>query len=380
MLSINICGDVYPTATDIPYFISGDADRVFGSIYPQLKAADINLINLETPFIMKSSPIPKSGANFGVPGECINAIKNANIKLLNLGNNHIMDHGPDGLLNTISVIKDANLDYVGVGNNLQDAQKPYVFEAHNQSIGIFSFAETEFSIAGTNKPGANPLDLINFMRSFAKYKTNLDHTIILLHAGKEHYPFPTPELQKLCRFMIEEGANIIVCQHSHCIGAIESYLNGIVFYGQGNFIFNPGNKNNNSLYQGFMLTLLLEKSRSGIKYSITPFKQQKLQPGLCELTPTEYDNLQTLFRSYAEVVGDVQKVHEQWKVFSKKKTNLYFSVLRGHNAVVRKINSFIPFSRFFYSRSELLTLLNIIRCQSHKEVLTAILEDESNIV
>lgn len=64
-----------------------------------------------------------------------------------------------------------------------------------------------------------------------------DYTIVLYHGGKEHYRFPSPNLQKYCRKFIEKGANIVICQHSHCIGCEENYKNGKIIYGQGNFLF-----------------------------------------------------------------------------------------------------------------------------------------------
>ncbi len=64
-----------------------------------------------------------------------------------------------------------------------------------------------------------------------------DKIIVILHGGIEYYPFPSPELQDKCHFLIEEGADIIVCQHTHCAGCIEEYLNGYIIYGQGNLIF-----------------------------------------------------------------------------------------------------------------------------------------------
>ena len=60
---------------------------------------------------------------------------------------------------------------------------------------------------------------------------------MLYHGGKEHYRYPSPLLQKVCRKIVDSGADVVVCQHSHCIGCEEHYKNGVIVYGQGNFIF-----------------------------------------------------------------------------------------------------------------------------------------------
>jgi poly-gamma-glutamate synthesis protein (capsule biosynthesis protein) len=98
-------------------------------------------------------------------------------------------------------------------------------------IGILALAEHEFSIATKNSPSANPLDLIEFVRSFKRHRDDFDYVIVLLHCGKEHYPYPSPKLQKTCHFMVEEGANAVICQHSHCTGCYEDYAGGHIVYG-----------------------------------------------------------------------------------------------------------------------------------------------------
>jgi len=49
-----------------------------------------------------------------------------------------------------------------------------------------------------------------------------------------------PDLQKVCRKILEKGAVLVVCQHNHCIGTYEKYYDSTIVYGQGNFIFNKG--------------------------------------------------------------------------------------------------------------------------------------------
>lgn len=61
---------------------------------------------------------------------------------------------------------------------------------------------------------------------------------MLYHGGKEYYRYSSPNLQKTCRKMTEKGADLVLCQHSHCIGSYEEYNDSTILYGQGNFIFN----------------------------------------------------------------------------------------------------------------------------------------------
>ena len=59
--------------------------------------------------------------------------------------------------------------------------------------------------------------------------------IVLYHGGKEYCQYPSPRLRKLCQAMVRKGADLVLCQHSHCVGTYERYEGGHILYGQGNF-------------------------------------------------------------------------------------------------------------------------------------------------
>ena len=84
--------------------------------------------------------------------------------------------------------------------------------------------------------GANPLILLS-LDHIQELKSKCDYVIVLYHGGNEHYRYPSPHLQKVCRKIAEKGADLVICQHSHCIGCYEKYRGSIIVFGQGNFIF-----------------------------------------------------------------------------------------------------------------------------------------------
>jgi len=58
--------------------------------------------------------------------------------------------------------------------------------------------------------------------------------------------------------MISSGADLVICQHSHCIGSYEKYGNGIIVYGQGNFLFD---RHDDEFYQtGLLVKVKLGKA------------------------------------------------------------------------------------------------------------------------
>lgn len=195
-----------------------------------IQNADYRIFNLEVPLTDLEQPIPKCGPNLMAPTRCIAGYKAMNIDLLTLANNHILDQGQQGLKSKCEVLESAGIAYTGVGQTPKEAAKPYVFECDGKSIGVYAYAEHEFSIVTEYTAGANPIDLLETPDHIAALKAECDYVIVLYHGGKEYYRYPSPNLQKVCRKLVEKGADLVVCQHSHCIGCEEKIRVGVQLY------------------------------------------------------------------------------------------------------------------------------------------------------
>ena len=75
------------------------------------------------------------------------------------------------------------------------------------------------------------------MHDIREAKKNADIVIVIYHGGKEYCRYPSPRLRLLCHEMVECGADVVVTQHSHCVGCYEQWENGQILYGQGNLHF-----------------------------------------------------------------------------------------------------------------------------------------------
>lgn len=368
-----IGGDICPTPGDIDLFLAGKSSELFGDLLPEFASADLTLVNLECPLIDAPSPIAKSGAHFGVPRGCINGLKKAGIDVISLANNHIMDHGRAGLESTLSACKDAGLSTVGAGPNLEAARRMHVTKRKGVRLGILSCAEHEFSIATTSKAGANPIDPIEFTRILSRESGNFDHLIVLLHAGKEHTPYPPPKLQNLARFMIEQGASAIICQHSHYSGVYEHYRNGFISYGQGNFLFNPYPDARHWLYEGYLIAMNLDVQSLPV-VEIIPHAQLGVKPGVRRMDNVSAKKFRTTLARVSEEIADPTFLEQQWLEQCLKNRQLYLSILRGQGRILRNINKHIPINNLHYSRQQSLVLYDVIHCESKHEELATILD------
>src|SRR6478672_10327093 len=109
MINVIVGGDVCPINRSIRHFKAGDASAIFNDLLPEFGEADLCIANLECPLVSEPSPIIKSGPVFGVESSCINGLRESGIDILNLANNHILDHGPQGLKNTLTVCAGAGI-------------------------------------------------------------------------------------------------------------------------------------------------------------------------------------------------------------------------------------------------------------------------------
>ena len=126
---------------------------------------------------------------------------------------------------------------VGAGDNLQQASKPLYIKIKNKTIAILNFAEQEFSVAGKNTAGANPLNIIDNYHSIQDAKQQADILLVIVHGGHEGYPLPSPRMVQTYRFFAEIGASVVVGHHTHCASGFEVYHGVPIFYSLGNFIF-----------------------------------------------------------------------------------------------------------------------------------------------
>ncbi len=238
-MSVIIIGaDLVPTASNQQYFETGNMSEIVDStILTELKSADYRIFNLEVPLTDKKDPLKKCGPKLSASTLSVEGYKALGVDFLTLANNHILDQGKTGILSTVDTLNAAEIAFAGVGKARADRSAPHIFTVDNKKIGIYCCAEHEFSVVPEGQIGANPFDALESLDDIAALKAECDYVICLYHGGKEHYRYPSPYLQRVCRKIAEKGADLVVCQHSHSIGCEEQYQNSTIVYGQGNFLF-----------------------------------------------------------------------------------------------------------------------------------------------
>ena len=373
-MRILIGADLVPTKSNEELFKIGAAVDLVGSgLCELLKKADYRIFNMELPLTNTYTPIIKSGPTHIAPTATIEGYKALGTNLVTLANNHIMDQGDQGLFSTIGVLNDNGISFLGAGRNLEQAQKPYLFEISGKKIGIYACAEHEFSIADASTPGANPFDPLESLDHIVEMKKVCDYAIVLYHGGKEHYRYPSMNLQKVCRKIVEKGADLVLCQHSHCIGCEEKYKSATIVYGQGNFLFD---EDENELWQTSLLVQVgdnfeisyipLVKKGNGVR--LADSKQRK------EILDDFYTRSLELTRE-----GVVEKKYEE---YVEKQSLYYLFTLSGmrRGFIYKAFNKLSGYQldsyilKKKYGGKNGLAVINFFECEAHRELITVLLK------
>ena len=368
-MSILIGADIVPTKSNVEQFNKGDAAFLVGSeLLKILNDADYRIFNLEVPLTDVCSPIDKCGPNLIAPTSTINGYKSIGVDFVTLANNHILDQGVQGLQSTCDLLRKNNIAYCGVGDNLSLAKIPFIFKLDGKKIGIYACAEHEFSIATEDSDGANPFDPLGSFDHVSFLKQEVDYVIVLYHGGKEHYRYPSPNLQRICHKFVKSGANLVVCQHSHCIGCEEKYLGGTIVYGQGNFLFDDSES------EFWQTSILIQIDND---FQITYIPLVKKGNGVRLASENDSNKILKVFFDRSEEIKTDGQIENKYNEFSRRMIDGYLLKLSGtgKSFVFRVMNKLTKQKygkwkiKRRFKKQDLLAILNIVECEAHRELL-----------
>ncbi|MEK5405947.1 CapA family protein [Paenibacillus sp. FSL W8-0439] len=216
---------------DFPY-------QYLGSLFHK---DDLTIANLETPvttngvgalnktYVYKSSP------------KALTAMAAAGIDAVNLANNHILDQGTSGLLDTLNYLDEKGIAHAGAGRNAKEAYAPHYFERNGIKIALLGatrvMPEANWN-AGAQQPGvAGAYDSTAIVKSIREARNQADLVIVVAHWGKERATALEPHQTELSHAFIDAGADLVVGGHPHVLQGMEQYKGKWIAYSTGNFIF-----------------------------------------------------------------------------------------------------------------------------------------------
>lgn len=357
--------------------IKGDAASIFGEFLPMIKDAGLAITNLESPLLKMGKKITKTGPAIKSPPESIELLEKAGFDLVTLANNHIMDFGKEGLESTLKTCRNAGIETVGAGTLPEEIKKNYYFELDEKKISVINMAENEFGTSQYGSPGGNSLNPVDNYYAISEAKKKSDRVIVIVHGGHEHITLPSPRMKKEFRFFVDAGADAVICHHSHCISGYEVYNDAPIFYGIGNFLFDKGQVSISTTWNtGMIVELLIDEVSFSFDYHF--FIQNGLEVGLLKPDAIGIEHLENKLDQLNSIIADDKRLEREFKVSCEDAHKRYSSYIEPHSFRILHFlrnRNLIP---SFLSKRKKLLLLNLTRCEAHREMLTYILTNENS--
>jgi poly-gamma-glutamate capsule biosynthesis protein CapA/YwtB (metallophosphatase superfamily) len=300
---ILITGDFYGGYRIEELILNKKFIQLFNDFLPFIRNANIAITNLEAPLLKNGNPIKKTGPAIKAIPETIEAMKYAGFNLLTLANNHIMDFGAEGLLNTLKLCDENEISFIGAGENYQKASQTLYKEINDLKIAFINFTENEWSTTTNNIAGANPLNPIANYYKIQEAKALTDFVIVIVHGGHETYNLPSPRMKETYRFFVDAGADAVIGHHTHCYSGYEVYKGAPIFYSLGNFLFDSKTTRPESWHSGFAVRLFLSKIERP-SFEIIPYLQSMHIVGVKILHDQEKVNFNNELEKLNAIIQD----------------------------------------------------------------------------
>lgn len=241
---------------------------LFAKAAPLFQEADFSFVNLEHT-LARSGKLLKGKPFFhrGVPG-LAEGFTEAGIDLAVIANNHMLDFGEEAFFETLDVLDEHGLPYVGAGKDLTEARAPVIMERKGLRIGVLAYSTTlpQGSAAGPNEPGVNPLrvetvyriphnpyeypgiapeietrtvpaDLRRIKGEVQRLRRQADIVLVYVHWGVSMTHAVRDFQREIGHAAIDSGAAAVFGGHQHVLSAVEFYKGCPIVHSTGNFIF-----------------------------------------------------------------------------------------------------------------------------------------------
>lgn len=305
------------------------------NVEPLLGKTDITMGNLES--IIAGSEIGLSSfPKFNGPVELGYTLRELGFDIVTLANNHVLDRGEEGLLKSISNLKEIGLEYDGAFETEEDQKRLRIIKINGLKVCFLSYTNTT---NGINVPD-NKTYLVNSFKqkSFLKLtkemrilksKNIVDVIIFSIHFGSEYHMLPTAKQKEMCASLADAGADVIIGHHPHVLQPpewIESSRGNKTFvaYSMGNFFTGQ-----NGLHRQIGGVLSLEISKPDSKYKNIEIKSPKYH-----LTFVEREKrMRYVLNSFEEYMKNNSYIEMEEGKFESKKI---------YESVKQRLQTYIP--------------------------------------
>jgi poly-gamma-glutamate synthesis protein (capsule biosynthesis protein) len=198
--------------------------EVFGQVSEELQNADVTIGNLEG--AISDAPVPPNSVWLHLPLDTPAMLTEAGFDILGLANNHALDAGPAGLVETRRLLQATDLEPVEGRNVLR--------EIDGLTIAFLAWNDL-------GAPDQEPL-----LASVRGARAIADGVVVMVHWGREYQRHPSLPQRDLAGALLDAGADVVVGSHPHVVQDLEVVQpeagdrTRLIAYSLGNFVFDQG--------------------------------------------------------------------------------------------------------------------------------------------
>ncbi|MBU5595415.1 CapA family protein [Amphibacillus sp. MSJ-3] len=180
---------------------------------------------------------------FNSPQEVGDMVKELDIDLVNLANNHTLDRGEDVIHSALDYWDELGIPYVGSYRDNKDKNTIRVIEKNNIAVSFlgYSYGTNGMPIPDGKDHLIDLIDQEQIAQDVAKAKEISDIVVMHLHFGDEYMRMPNTFQTELVQYVVDQGVDIVYGHHPHVLQPVdwvesETGKTAFVIYSLGNFL------------------------------------------------------------------------------------------------------------------------------------------------
>lgn len=222
-------------------------EEFWGSTRSTLGAADGVIGNLEFAITRCQSRWQRTPKVFHFRSDIssVDVLRAGNIRAVTLANNHILDYGEEGLIETLRYLDLADIAHAGAGHSLDEAAAPAVFDAGGLRIGLISLTDNEPPFGATDeRPGTNYIEITTEAAALGRVEDAIrrartegaEFIVLSPHWGPNMVVKPPQEFRDFAHAAIDMGVDLIHGHSAHIFQGVEVYNDRLIMYDTGDFL------------------------------------------------------------------------------------------------------------------------------------------------
>ncbi len=214
-----------------------DFRYIFEYIEPIIKTHDLAFYNQETIIGGKQLGF-SSYPRFNTPEEFADAMVEIGFNVVSLANNHSLDKGENGIINSINYWKNKNVLTAGTYLSIEDKENKEIKEKNGISYTLLAYTT---NTNGLHVPDGKEylVNVFNYEKAkddIIRLRDKVDLLLVSMHWGDEYTNEPNKQQKQIAHFLASLNVDIIIGHHPHVIQPIEYIEGTLVFYSLGNFL------------------------------------------------------------------------------------------------------------------------------------------------